>query len=108
MDSEPKIDLSKIYTWKILESLKLEFGTDEYECVIRLLREFKAEIETGKDAKTEIKRVANIDADYPIRTLDNQVRPNIGVQSDRVFGLPAQIKDDSERVFDDPEKIEPL
>jgi hypothetical protein len=104
MDSEPKIDLSKIYTWKILESLKLEFGTDEYDCVIRLLREFKAETEkefTARDKRQPTFDEHNSDFRYARRleTMDT---------SKQKRDIPEIFGQTNEARFDDPEEIKEI
>lgn len=102
--NEPKIDLPKIYTFKILESLKIEFGADEYDSTTRLLREFKEAIE--KEFTARDKRSPDISKDNPNIRLTERPQTLEGVTRERP--APTILGQTNENIFDNPEKIETL
>lgn len=106
MTDEFKIDLTKIYAWKIIEIFK-EYGQEELDYVIGQLREYRKKIIEEEFAKRD-SRNARIDQDFPHlrfterpQTMEGEIRER---PAPRILGEA----DSNKRIFDNEQEIKEL
>lgn len=101
----PKEDISKIYTWKILDALN-EMGADEYERCLAILREYRTKVE--EEFTERNKRQSTFDEhDYNNGHATGLEKVDAGIEERHLPEIPPQA-DSNQVMFEKPDEIAEL